>query len=495
MPSEVATLDPSTRTRDGVRVLVCDDSPVVRRLLRLLLEKQGYAVEAVESGEEAFSQALKHRFGLIVSDVQMGQLSGVQLCRLLRRDPATRETPVVLLTAADDPRSRFWGRHAGADAYIAKESMNQDLMPAVDRLVRAHQSDRPTTTHRLPARTIDPLARLSEVLDELLFEAVVASEVRGLLEFSEDRNKFGEQVLLRASELAGYAYLVVELKGPMGPSAHVHARDPWPAISDAAAMSRLGIQDLSPEDLRVVRDEGSAELPPGELPATGEMALFPLTIGDEELGAIAAFGGAKRLAKRDRATLGLIARELVVEVRSLFLFEQSLKLARTDGLTGLANRRTADERLRHETARAGRYRRPLTIVLIDVDHFKSVNDQYGHQMGDEVLTTIAARLEKSLRRIDLAARWGGEEFLVILPDTDAEGGRVVADRIAETLRSIPPFSGGPPQVTASLGVASFRAGDDPDSFVRRADEAMYRAKNGGRDRVESDQGSDAPPDA
>ena len=116
-----------------MRVLVCDDSPVIRRLLRILLEKQGYDVEAVESGEEAFTQALQQRFGLIVSDVQMGQLSGVQLCRLLRRDPMTRAIPFVLLTASDDPRSRFWGRHAGADAYIAKESMNEDLMPAVER--------------------------------------------------------------------------------------------------------------------------------------------------------------------------------------------------------------------------------------------------------------------------------------------------------------------------------------------------------------------------
>ena len=334
---------------------------------------------------------------------------------------------------------------------------------------------------------MDPLARLSEVLDELLFEAVVAAEVRGLLEFSEDRIRFAEQVLLRASELSGYAYLVLELKGPMGPTAHLHARGPWPTLADGAALNRLGIQDLAPEDLCVIRAEGSKELDEGELPATGEMALFPLTVGDEEMGAIAAFGGDKRLARRDRATLSLIARELVVEVRSLFLFEQSLKLARTDGLTSLANRRTADERLRHETDRAARYRRPLSIVLIDIDHFKSVNDRFGHHMGDAVLIKVAQQLLKSIRRIDLCARWGGEEFLIILPDTDAEGARVVAERIAEALRSLPPFDGGPDKVTASLGVASFRVSDDSDGFVRRADETMYRAKNTGRDRVETDQ--------
>ena len=161
------------------------------------------------------------------------------------------------------------------------------------------------------------------------------------------------------------------------------------------------------------------------------------------------------------------------------------RLAHTDMLTGLPNRRQGDERLSAELQRAQRYGRVFSVVMLDIDHFKALNDRYGHQAGDDVLVDLARYLAATLRGTDSVARWGGEEFLVIAPET----GRADAERLAELLRA------GIEQqlfaerfhVTASLGVASYRAGDSLAGLVARADAALYQAKNGGRNRVGHEQ--------
>lgn len=463
------------------RVLICDDSPVVRRLLRVMLEAEAFEVTAVESGEKAFEKSLVERFDLIVSDVQMGRISGVQLCRLLRRDPATSDTPFVLLTSADDPRSRFWGQQAGADAYISKENMQQELLPSVQKLLPKDLPPRSSRPAAKALRSVDPIARLSEVLDEHLFEAVVSAEIRGLVEYAEDRDRFAAELFQRCEATASYAYLVLQLHGPAGPTVHLHALQQWPLETDASAASALGVDAVEPSEIRATR---TAEPPcRSDEIRTGELALFPLVLGSETFGSLSVYGGRKRLAQRDRQTLALIAQELVVLVRSLFLYEHARKLARVDSLTGLYNRRTADERLRHEVARAQRYGHALSVVLVDVDHFKSVNDGFGHPAGDRVLKQVADVLSGGLRNIDLSARWGGEEFFLILPDTDRDGAHIACERLRLDIATTRIEKPGPDQVTVSMGVGVLRKDDTCEGLLKRADDLMYEAKRAGRNRV------------
>ncbi len=160
-------------------------------------------------------------------------------------------------------------------------------------------------------------------------------------------------------------------------------------------------------------------------------------------------------------------------------------LARTDALTKLHNRRHVDEFFATELSRARRYGRPLSLALLDIDYFKAVNDQHGHEAGDQVLVELARRLQGRLRGHDVAARWGGEEFCVILPDTDAEGARTVVARLFDAVRAQPfETRAGSLPITVSVGVTSLHAEDSSiDDLLRRADEALYRAKRTGRDRV------------
>jgi len=180
---------------------------------------------------------------------------------------------------------------------------------------------------------------------------------------------------------------------------------------------------------------------------------------------------------------------LVVLVLSLSIYawrrwaeiSSLLEDAETDVLTGLNNRRKMELLLAHEFDRALRYGRPLSVVMMDVDHFKRVNDSYGHAIGDWVLTAIARRVKRRMRISDHFGRWGGEEFLLVCPETDTEGATKIANRMRRTVKQRPMQQAG--TVTMSFGVSSYAGQGDYDSLIEEADAYLYMAKQQGRDRV------------
>jgi two-component system cell cycle response regulator len=185
--------------------------------------------------------------------------------------------------------------------------------------------------------------------------------------------------------------------------------------------------------------------------------------------------------------LARTAQCLAVRKRVDALISESAELHRlsvTDGLTQIANHRSFQEKLREEFRRSQRYDDPLSLILLDIDHFKSLNDRFGHQMGDQVLREVAASVKRSVRETDFVARYGGEEFGIILPKTPLAGSLTVAERVWQDLASLR-ISGGTVRVTASFGVATFphRAIGAADQLLRIADEALYRSKREGRNKI------------
>lgn len=165
-------------------------------------------------------------------------------------------------------------------------------------------------------------------------------------------------------------------------------------------------------------------------------------------------------------------------------------LAHTDALTGLANRRAAQEVLGREVARAARYDRDLAVLMLDLDRFKVLNDTFGHPVGDRLLVALAERLRAHVRASDVVARWGGEEFVVVAPETAMPFSQQLGEQLRLQIAQ-GPFLGGH-RITVSVGVASFREGDDVDVLIARSDAALYQAKASGRNRVVVDDGADAP---
>ena len=213
------------------------------------------------------------------------------------------------------------------------------------------------------------------------------------------------------------------------------------------------------------------------------LALVPATAEGRCVGVLVVTHSMKpgsRIERRVVSMLERFASQAALALRNAWLLEKVQRMAAVDGLTGVANRRTFESTLHRELSRATRHGQEVSLVMVDIDHFKKLNDAHGHQVGDEVLQRVAGLLASGCRNFDLAARYGGEEFAVILPATTAEQAVTIAERLRSSLATSDTIV----PVTASMGVASFPLhGSDPGALVRTADAALYESKRGGRDRV------------
>jgi diguanylate cyclase (GGDEF)-like protein len=248
-------------------------------------------------------------------------------------------------------------------------------------------------------------------------------------------------------------------------------------VAEAAAES------TGAEGVRVVLEDGAAA-GVGDPAARGAQIELPLAVGDETLGSLVIVGGP--FDEQQRATAASLASHAAVAIENARLHRIVERQALVDGLTGVANRRACEEALHTEVARAARLQTPFALVLADLDDFKSVNDLHGHAVGDEVLRAFAAILRETVRESDVAGRWGGEEFMVLLPGADGDGAVQFAERVRHALAVRPTAGadGSPIKVTCSFGVAERAKGVDADALYSAADRALYRAKREGKDRIE-----------
>ncbi len=224
-------------------------------------------------------------------------------------------------------------------------------------------------------------------------------------------------------------------------------------------------------------------------PLTVEVSLVDCSGGFLLLGAAEERHALRLQAERQMLAnqSATMARELARKNKELEAANHAIEhLARTDALTGLSNRRTLDELLLREIGRAHRQHQQLTLILADVDHFKRINDSYGHAVGDHVLSVLGRIFGSQVRPYDVAARFGGEEFVLLFPGTESRDGVAIAERLRKQVGEIR-IPNGPERITISCGVATLVENDSAEAFLARADAALYRAKDGGRNRVEADE--------
>jgi diguanylate cyclase (GGDEF)-like protein len=236
---------------------------------------------------------------------------------------------------------------------------------------------------------------------------------------------------------------------------------------------------------RLLADDGRV-VESGDPEAGGIKLELPLTAARTTFGTLTLIG--ESFDVEQRMTANSLASHAAIALENARLHRIVERQALVDGLTGIANRRQCEDMLLSEIARAERLGTPFTVVLADLDDFKHVNDVHGHTVGDDVLREFASVLRATVRDSDLAGRWGGEEFILLLPGTDAAGGAHLADRVRSALseRSFLGRDGEVVTVTCSFGVSQHRAGDDERELFAAADRALYRAKRDGKNRVEID---------
>lgn len=437
------------------------------------LRMQGFNVVEHADTESAIRYALRCPPTVVVADLWMPKISGVQLCRLLGAEPMTRHVPVIL-SGPDGQRNRFWAQRAGAAAYVLRGRMG-DLVRAIRAAMPAHPHSTAAIADPVTDAAFEDVRdRIAEYLDQALFESVVAGEIRSLGTCCDFERLF-DMLSQFMSQITSYRWFAVATEHPSRVALHANPGMAKKNVEEARAALGLGpkTRQFVIEDHDAYADE------------TGPNAIVRrIELGGQVIGHLA-LAVREPEHVRDAPLAEVIARELAGPIRIATLVEESRMLATTDSLTGLTNRRAFLAAAEAERARSARHKRPMTMVLFDVDHFKMVNDVHGHHVGDMVLGAVGRALQFDARRGDLPARWGGEEFIVALHATDVRGGVVVGERLRNALASleVTTTSGVKLSITASFGIAELDDGESIEALIDRADRAMYAAKSGGRNRV------------
>ena len=445
------------------RILVVDDVEPNVRLLEAKLTLEYYEVLTAMDGASALAIAAEERPDIILLDVMMPEMDGFETCRRLKADPATRHIPVVLVTALDGREDKIKGLEAGADDFVTKPIDDVILFARVKSLVRLKA-------------VMDELREREESGRRLGVDSDGAGRLRG---------SGGRVLIVDDNELQSDKMLAC-LSGEHRPAVET---DPTAGLVAARGPVDLVIVNVSSsgfDGLRFVAQARSSEASRRTpILAVVEPADRPRLLKALEL-------GVNDILPRPVDTEELMARARTQIRRKRYAdflkekLDYSLEMAVTDALTGLHNRRYMAGQLQAMVDRAGHGGDPVAVLVMDIDHFKAVNDGFGHDAGDEVLREFAVRLATNVRAIDLPCRLGGEEFVVVMPGASLEAASRVADRIRRDIEGQPfPIMGGAEglSVTVSIGVAASVPGDSPEGLLKRADEGVYEAKSRGRNQV------------
>ncbi|MEZ5872290.1 MAG: PleD family two-component system response regulator [Nitratireductor sp.] len=450
------------------RILVVDDIHANVKLLEARLMAEYFEVLTAYNGRDALQLCENGQCDLVLLDVMMPEMDGFEVCRRLKQNPRTTHLPVVMVTALDQPDDRVRGLEAGADDFLTKPVNDLALITRVKSLVRLKML---TDELRLRATNgrdlgVEQMFNLSEVS---------ALSRKGKVLVVDDRSSSYERIV----KFLATEHSVTVVTNPQ--EALFRAAD---EEFDAAVIS-MSLYDF--DALRLCSQLRSLE-------RTRMLPILVISDSEQESSVIRAL----ELGVNDYIRRPIDRNEMLARVRTQVKrkryneklrdsVQATIEMAVTDGLTGLHNRRYLDSHLTGMFDKAVGRNKPLSLIICDIDFFKRVNDTYGHDVGDEVIREFATRIRKNVRGIDLACRFGGEEFVVVMPDTDLALAKVVAERIRQEVCEHPFIvQEGREQlpITVSIGLSTIEvAGDSPERMLKRADVALYNAKRGGRNQV------------
>jgi two-component system cell cycle response regulator len=447
----------------SARILVTDDNPLNVKLLSAKLQREYYSVSTAENGVETIEKTMVEQPDLILLDVMMPELDGFETCKRLKANPATQNIPVVMVTALSDVQDRVRGLEAGADDFLTKPINDIALMARVRSCLRLKSLMDEWRMREGAVQTVD-------AHDLAMHNVHIV-----LLEDQPHEQDFIAKAIVRAGmncHLATRADEMYELLGK------------YP-IDVCLVSMRLANEDT----LRVLADFKARQ--------DTRAIPFVVTSDEADIGRIAK---ALDIGANDYIFKPVDALELQARLRTQIRhkrtydrlrlsYERSMTMAVTDPLTGVYNRHYMEKNMPRLFDRMRTNKHPVSALMIDIDHFKTINDTYGHFVGDQVLQEMARRFNASMRLFDMVVRLGGEEFAIILPETPYENALKVAERLRGAVANEPFTVRGNTgniqlPVTMSLGVATApQSAETPEAILQQADAALYRAKQTGRNKV------------
>lgn len=447
------------------KILIVDDAASNRMILRAMLEHDYYTILEAQDGVEALEMARSEAPDLILLDVNMPNMNGFEACRQLKSKIKTANIPVIMVTTAKRAEEKYEGLSAGADDFLSKPISKDILFARVRNLLRVKQ-----------------------MMDELHLRGEAAHELGLITQTSEDFENGIKRLLIVApsmeigrtwqSEIKAQSQFVMEI-----------------LTSEEAALARADDEDIDAFIVAEHLEDGVGLRLVANLRAHWNnrnlVVLFVAQSGSEA-GLRALELGASDYMMEPFDPIELTTRLRTQSKRAFFAqylrdqFNKQLRLSVIDPLTELHNRRYMDDYFPRLLKRAERDQMDLAVMFVDLDHFKKLNDTYGHDFGDQVLAEFASRVRENLRAADLIIRYGGEEFVVITPGVSREEAETISGRLCR-LVALTPFvtrAGEDVTVTASLGVTMVEPGEtDVAAILKRADDAVYRSKELGRNQV------------
>ncbi len=450
----------------SARLLVTDDNPLNVKLLSAKLAREYYTVVTAENGVQAVEKSVTEKPDLILLDVMMPEMDGFEACRQIKANPATQGIPVVMVTALSDVQDRVRGLDAGADDFLTKPINDVALMARVRSCLR-----------------------LKSLMDEWRMR-----EGNGAMmaDIDEESMRSGQIILLDDAPheqdiIRKHIHHAGMICHGISSSAEIEPLLERERIH--AIMLNLNLQ--SEEGLRVCAN----------LKANEATRYVPIVVyaDESELGKIAK---ALDIGANDYIFKPVDPHELQARLKTQIKhkrtydrlrlsYEKNMTMAVTDPLTGVHNRHYMEKNLPRLFDRSKANRKPISVVMLDIDHFKKINDTYGHHVGDQVLQELVRRLNASMRFFDLVIRLGGEEFSVIMPETPYGAAMSAGERLRAAVANSPFVIAEPKleiNVTMSVGIAGSDDGQETSEILfRKADAALYKAKETGRNKVVGDK--------
>ena len=484
------------------RILVADDDPSLVTMVSWLLREHGYEVQTADRGNGVIEAMQGPPPDLVLLDIMMPDVDGVQLLERIKSDERWRDVPVMMLTALPPEEVAVRSLGLGAVDFVRKPFRVKELLARIQAQIKLVSTQRKLRDELRMAELA--LVRVREEVSSQRKLVDILHDVTGEL----DTDEIYRLLARRVARALDISHCSVVLARPGDETAIVATAfenpslrnlpirlDRYPEIRTALEEGvAVLIQDTRTNPLyndvrKIWQEEGR------NVPIRSVIAL-PFSL-DRQHGGVFFLRTTEQepaLKSEDVEFADTVIRAAVAAIRRAQALESTRadnarlhELATTDPLTQLLNRRALLERLHHEMDRARRYGTVVTLLLLDIDHFKKVNDTYGHLVGDDILREVAALLQHAARAVDVVARYGGEEFVVVLPETGSEGAVAFADRVRERVAQHAFGGERHPdlRITVSIGVAPFPGPriESAEELFARADEALYRAKTDGRNRV------------
>jgi len=450
------------------RILIADDVATNRIVLKVKLMAACYDVIQASGGTEALELARSENPDLILLDLMMPDMDGVAVCKALKNDPRTAHIPIIMVTAHDDDASKLSALRVGVDEFMPKPLDEVTLLARVRSLLRARDTNEELCLRDSTCRDIGFSEKASS-FDPPSTIAMISAQTETAKEW---RNALGGKI---HDEI-----IIVPKAKALSTTGNGQAPDIYVIASHLAE---------SDEGLRLISELRSR-------PQSRHSAII-MVIPRSDRSILAT---ALDLGANDLMFEGFSPEEMALRIKTQIKYKNQadrlrktmrdgLRMAVIDPLTGLYNRRYAEPHLLRVAERAKITGRPFAVMVLDLDRFKKINDTHGHNAGDAVLKEVADRVKYNLRGVDMVARIGGEEFLVIMPDTQLEQARMAAERLCRVVRKTPVVYADKQieiPVSLSIGVAMGGLRDDVqgvEQLIEYADRALYASKSEGRNQV------------